>query len=541
MPLISSLRRRLAPQDGFTMALVMGLLIFASLLGLAAYASAQGDRSTSADTRDRKQAYAAAEAGLNWYLARLNVDSNFWSKCSYNGTPPAAAGSNGVPRVVNTAWNGSGADPRYWQKMTSTSTAEYTLEMLPAPGNASCSQSTMIDSKGTFRVRSTGRYNGIKRTIVARFARIRFLDFLWFTQYETTDPLAYSASNQANANTYCAKYRAARDAQSTFDCQEIQFGGGDQLHGPLHSNDNMLICPPVTFGDSATDKAESSQTPAYTIAGGCSGQPTVASGSITAGTKTLDMPPTNDELDSMAGLNYTGDTAIVLKGSVMDVTTGNPQTTTTNVPIPANGLIYVGTDTSRGCGTPQPPILQTYGVGAGSESKGCANVYVRGSYSKDLTIASAKDIVITGDLTYPGASDAMLGLIATNFVRVFHPTTTHSGTGNVRCSGGSNTTATVGAETRGATDDIEIDAAILSLLHGFTVDSYNCGATLGQLNLTGAIAQNFRGAVSLSGSTGYVKNYVYDSRMKYRSPPLFLDPINAAWQIQRMNEQTPAR
>jgi hypothetical protein len=59
--------------------------------------------------------------------------------------------------------------------------------------------------------------------------------------------------------------------------------------------------------------------------------------------------------------------------------------------------------------------------------------------------------------------------------------------------------------------------------------------------LTGAIAQKFRGAVSLSGSTGYVKNYVYDQRMKYRSPPLFLDPINAAWQIQRMNEQTPAQ
>ena len=106
----------------------------------------------------------------------------------------------------------------------------------------------------------------------------------------------------------------------------------------------------------------------------------------------------------------------------------------------------------------------------------------------------------------------MIGLIAYNFVRVFHPTTTHSSTGNVRCSSGSNTTASVGGfGTIGATDDIEIQAAILSLNHGFTVDNYNCGADLGQLNVTGAIAQNYRGAVALRRlRPATSKNYVYD-------------------------------
>ena len=32
----------------------------------------------------------------------------------------------------------------------------------------------------------------------------------------------------------------------------------------------------------------------------------------------------------------------------------------------------------------------------------------------------------------------------------------------------------------------------------------------------------------------------YDDRLKYRSPPFFLDPVQAAWKINRSNEQVPA-
>ena len=40
--------------------------------------------------------------------------------------------------------------------------------------------------------------------------------------------------------------------------------------------------------------------------------------------------------------------------------------------------------------------------------------------------------------------------------------------------------------------------------------------------------------------TGYTKDYKYDKRLRYRSPPFFLDPISAAWRIIRANEQVPA-
>ncbi len=34
-----------------------------------------------------------------------------------------------------------------------------------------------------------------------------------------------------------------------------------------------------------------------------------------------------------------------------------------------------------------------------------------------------------------------------------------------------------------------------------------------------------------AGTSGYLKDYTYDQRMKYQSPPFFLNPIDSAWQI----------
>ena len=60
----------------------------------------------------------------------------------------------------------------------------------------------------------------------------------------------------------------------------------------------------------------------------------------------------------------------------------------------------------------------------------------------------------------------------------------------------------------------------------------------------GAIAQNFRGPVGTGGASitsGYVKNYNYDDRLRYTTPPYFLSPIQAPWDVFRFNEQTPAQ
>jgi hypothetical protein len=162
----------------------------------------------------------------------------------------------------------------------------------------------------------------------------------------------------------------------------------------------------------------------------------------------------------------------------------------------------------------------------------CGNLYVSGTYATSMTLGAQNDIVIGSHLNNAHKSlvrsgDAVMGLIANNFVRVYHRVNRTNGCSNLSPTG-----------------DVTIEAAILSLRHSFIVDNYNCGAALGNLNVTGAIAQKYRGPVGTgsngNASTGFLKNYTYDDRLRYRSPPYFLSPVDAAWTVVRSNEQLPA-
>ena len=89
--------------------------------------------------------------------------------------------------------------------------------------------------------------------------------------------------------------------------------------------------------------------------------------------------------------------------------------------------------------------------------------------------------------------------------------------------------------------------ARLSLWRAYLDDlknpNYGDEAVTGTLHVFGAIAQKYRGLVVISGGTitaGYAKNYGYDQRLKYDSPPHFLDPVASAWQVVTWAEQKPA-
>ena len=94
--------------------------------------------------------------------------------------------------------------------------------------------------------------------------------------------------------------------------------------------------------------------------------------------------------------------------------------------------------------------------------------------------------------------------------------------------------------------DVTIEAAVLAVAHSFIVDNFACGAPLGTVHIKGALAQKFRGRLAGTGiagggvSAGYLKDYQYDDRLKFRSPPYFLAPTISAWHVVRQNEQIPA-
>jgi Tfp pilus assembly protein PilV len=153
-------------------------------------------------------------------------------------------------------------------------------------------------------------------------------------------------------------------------------------------------------------------------------------------------------------------------------------------------------------GSNQAPPLQAY-----SEPQGCANVYVSGTYAGNLTIASEKDIVIrpptsssNGNVIRSG--DVMLGLIANNFVRVYHKVSRSDSTSMTSCTNTNSSSSPL-------MNTVTIEAAILSLSHSFIADNHACGNQLGALKIVGAIAQRFRGPVGTFGlaSTGFTKDY----------------------------------
>lgn len=547
------IRRRLADESGMTMVVVMGVLLVATLFSVAALAAADGDIGQSRADIDRKQAYAAAEAGINDYMSRLNQDSNYWTNCT-NVAAPAPVNQ----RFVRTST--AQADPRKWRKLPNSVEADYTIELIPANGTSACDPSnpagTMIDTNtGSFSIRATGRSSPqgtgtpVYRSVTAKFRRKGFLDFLYFTDLETSDPEFFraNATQYSAALTECIKYER-NGRPSGYPCSDITFIGGDVVRGPLHTNDRLLIAGSPVFGRNTNDEIETvakdgrpnPEGPAWEPNG--AGTPNFV-GKFVSGAPKMELPPTNAQLQQLASWVFTGDTQLKFSGGNVTITTYeqtspyNPIVETRSLTDPGfNGVIYVKAGTCGAPGTRQNPYPA--GISGDDPVKdatnvGCANLWVSGQYSRSMTLASAGDVIVeadedtgsgTGGKGIRRNGDVIMGLIADNFIRTYHPCNSSSG------------------NLPGTENDIQIDAALLSLNHSFTVDNYGCGARLGTLTVNGAIAQKFRGPVGQFGSTphGYTKNYNYDDRLLYRSPPYFLDPVQSAWRTVSYTEESKA-
>jgi len=544
---------RWAAESGFTLVTVMGAMLILTLFSVAAFAAVQGDLPLSHRDVARKQAYSAAEAGVADYLFHLNQDNSYWANCTAVSSPHA----------VNNVWNGTGTDTRTnWRTVPGTGSS-YAIELLPRSPYTQCTTganvaASMIDPQTrALRIRVTGKSEGTKRSIIATLGVGGFLDFLYFTDLETSDPLWYVLSTKgrptggsqgdlitwAAGTNHCAKWwRSGRgDASNTWSgqytdstggnlgpiaCTKIQFATGDVLAGPVHSNDDLYTCN-ATFGSTDADAIESGAS----WRAACSGANPTFKGDWQPNSATLTLPTTDATLASVvdSGYSFTGKTTIVLGTSNMTITNAAAGLSNATTAYPPSGVIYVA---NGSCGSSYQP-LDPYGDTT-AIPPGCGDVYVNGSYTdQNLTIATQKDIVVNGDITRTSGGDGMLGLIADNFVRVWHPIQNRGTTNPTTCD--NSTSQPVGNR--------RIDAAILALAHSFTVDNYYCGAQLGTLTVNGAIAQKFRGPVGTTGSggSGYLKNYVYDTRFQYRAPPHFLDPLKSAWRVKRYTEQNPPR
>ncbi|WP_233549805.1 pilus assembly PilX family protein [Cellulomonas rhizosphaerae] len=206
---------------------------------------------------------------------------------------------------------------------------------------------------------------------------------------------------------------------------------------------------------------------------------------------------------------------------------------------------------------------------------GQGNLYAEGVLSGRVTLASAQSIVVTGDLVLAGGTvtgSDLLGLVATNSVEVFHPrqgtmkatakckvyksngtcqtyytnqwvwTGTLESVGDV--SGWPKRYKEPGAAANYPVNGIQIAGSIQTLLHSFLVQKYNVGGDKGTLYVKGSIAQRWRGIVgqTISGAqNGYTKQYQYDTRLQFSTPPYFPKWANAKYTLRYSGEvNTPA-
>lgn len=502
------------------MILAIGVMFVTSMLLVAAFTVANGEVQASRNSTTQKQAYYAALAGIQQYEYKLEAEPDFWQTCE--------SIESSVPEE---------------------SSERYVVTPLVAESSASktCSKespfSTMIQATGpwakTFRIKSVGEVKSTanhksKRTVVATFGVVGFLDYVYYTNYETEDPGLYKASNKSLAEKCEGKYYS-QWSKEKLECPSIWFKSGDAIEGPLHTNDTSAIEGSAVFGRSGHEPKDTVEMNggSYGPASGCPSKGgatyNTASGCyITTGPVLT--PPANDESLGAyveAENHFEGLTELELKGSEIKVNyhvenaKGEVEAKTkTLTKWPTNGLLYVQNN-KKACGW-SFSVQSSDTAEEKEKAVNCGWVYVKGEYEKSLTIAASGDVIVTesiypksvaGKLGSTPTGTAVLGLIASEYVRVYHP-----------CSGGTN--------QAGSFKNPWIYAGILATSHSWIVDNSACGSSEGELNVFGAIAQDYRGIV-LVGSSGYVKNYEYDDRLATDEPPYFLAPLKAGWKIDR--------
>lgn len=583
-------RLRTGGDEGAALVMVVGTMIILSLFVLTSLTLVVNSTRSGRTDQDARRAYAAAQAGVDDFIARSNSNDTYYRNVNSDATNVAAVTTAAAPRGATVPGS-------------ATNDETFTYQML--------SSVTEVAQTGTIRLEVTGYATNnrgtVSRKVIANLKPDSFLNYIYVTDYEVQDPALYdtnvyltSTGSGSNTTRYYANpaqvrakcrnyyYDGRPSVGSTINasdpntqlwykppsasapqpysgpnfngqsysiaCNEIQWGGTDVVQGPLHSNDSLKITGPVRFTSTQTETSwNTSPADGHLWWGGYSSnlpanQPVYAA--------PLALPNDNSELVSTAttadGCTYTGATKITLVGDKMQVWSPSTVAATANAKRTCLGnnknqmldvpkVIYVkdvasctpaaGTGTS-GVGYPLPTEDPNYSKFSPDFPCAKGDAYVQGTLTGGLTIGSTQDIVITGDLKYTSGTSGsdVLGLIPTRNAWVYHPVD-----GN-------------GVNIATFTPVFTIQAAILTLQDSFLVQNYDTGLPLSvngnpltSLNVIGSISQRFRGPVGTGSataiSTGYSKNYVWDSRLPANPPPYFLKPVSSPWYLDKLTDE----
>lgn len=550
----------------------MGVMLVVLLLVSVTFTIVLANQRQAYQYADNAAALAAAEAGVDDYLARLNRVPGYWATFS-ESSPGDNASLDGWAQVPG-------------------SVGEYHVDA--DGGTASAS--------GGVVVRSTGRVGDEVRTIETTLRADGFLDYIYFTQHEALDPLLTGRDP-----ALCDRLHS--EGRDDADCGGvIRFVTGDVIDGPLHSNDAIVIDGRPHFrarattawqGPSGSYQGCSDATNRLWRENGTNSQPRFDGGLCHR--STLPVPADNQQLQDVTthsspatrGCAYYGPTYIrfydpdpavdndgrmVVRSplSVVEPPGAIPKNDThcgsdaalasprgADLPIPPNGVVYVDDHPTASCTDASHPLDLPRDRDATGYACDEGDAFVWGTVDGQVTVGTRHDINIVWDLVYaegfPDTND-LTGLVANRNVQLYHPVT--SGRGGRFGRGvnlpkfgtdrfGRNLPPFIAGDLPTATDpthpDPTIHAAIMAVRHSFRVQNHNRGEPYddGALSVRGAIAQYFRGPVGTSFRTGtrltgYEKDYVYDDRLGHLSPPYFTQPSGeTSWRERSWAEVRP--
>jgi len=302
--ILRGLRRR---DDGVALPAVLGIGIVITLLVFTGAAVSTSGAVKSATDRDSLNAMQAAYAGIADYQSRLTNDNSYWR---YGAATPFTTGSTFAGTNSNPAF-GTTAGGTWATVSGSGGTETYRYEV----NNAA------FASTGAVQVRVTGRAGSQTRSIVATVRGTGFIDYLYFTDFESSNPALTGETQSGNSRKACLSVHMTDPAySSTTACSPVQFIAGDTLNGPIRTNDEFTICG-ATFNQTVQSTAADN---VYNKPSGCS-NPTFAQKSSTvpqpAHVTSLLLPQTNTNMVQAArsdqpnpGCLYTGPTSITFNG-----------------------------------------------------------------------------------------------------------------------------------------------------------------------------------------------------------------------------------
>jgi hypothetical protein len=571
--------KRSRDESGVALMIVMGIILMLSL-GTAVMAQnviAHGP--IVQQDLVQHEAYRAMQSGIDEYLYEANANPNY-VMCNdadvYTGYPAhwtntgyATLSSGLCSGLVLTNW-GEVAD----LASTGDVAAWFTYG---TPAIYQCNNSSNCTSGDTWEqiqvvgyATSEGQKAFQQATIVIQ-PKNNFLLSLWWLNYDQSDP------STLGGDPACTWYWVTNSLVN--GCQAIDLVGGETITGNMWVNDDVFICSTLATGSPTINGTIDTVGGLIADPGGGGCYQGVPAADWVKETQTETAPTDDAVLGSVAQQNgclYEGPTEIeLLSTGGFDVYSPNTPTTGTTdnlnattdttsgcvpsggwgtdggaVTGPTNGVVFVE-GCSPACTTSGYAPLGTsiatsvYEPDTSGESVGTqeGDAIVEGVDKGPLTIGAANNVIIDGDICYqswtscttpptaPGTAD-VLALVAYNFVELNHPMTSNHGNwvNDGLCPGTSPSQfVTWGTSLNCDLEDPIIDAAILALNHQFDAHNFDQGALLGNITINGAISEDWRGPVGTSGATGYLKQYTYDSRLTYLSPPDYLNPGTSSW------------